>query len=151
MSLKDSIEQDLKAALLSKDSLRVDTLRGMKNALLYAEVGQGKERRTLSETDEITILTKEAKKRQESADLYQQANETTRAKKELAEKVIIEGYLPRSLSEAEINQLVNRALEQFKDEQPLKLGLVIAYVRQSANGIVDGATVARLVKEKLPQ
>lgn len=151
MSLKDSIEQDLKAALLSKDSLKVDTLRGMKNALLYAEVGQGHDRKNLSENEAINVLIKEAKKRQESADLYQQANELTRAKKELDEKNIIEQYLPKSLSEPEIIRLIDQALQQFKDEPKPNLGQIIAYVRQSADGIVDGATVARLAKEKLQQ
>jgi hypothetical protein len=149
MSLKDSIERDLKAALLSKELLKVDTLRSLKNVLLYAEVGQGQERKTLSEADEIIILTKEAKKRQESADLYQQANELIRAKKELDEKKIIEQYLPKMISEAEIIQLLDRALERFKNEQTPSLGQLIAYVRQSTDGIVDGATVARLAKVKL--
>jgi uncharacterized protein YqeY len=151
MSLKDSIEQDLKAALLNKNSLRVETLRSMKNALLYAEVGQGKERKTLSDTEMIETLSKEAKRRQESADLYQQAYETERAQKELTEKAIIEEYLPKSLSEAEISQLIDQALEHFGDNKPQQIGPMIAYVRQSANGIVDGATVARLVKGKLEQ
>ena len=149
MSLVDSIEQDLKAALLSKDAIQVDTLRSMKNALLYAEVGQGKERNSLSETDKIEVLIKESKKRQESADLYQQANESTRTQKELAEKAIIEKYLPKRLSEAEIEQLIDKALEQFGTDSQQSIGQVIAAVRQLADGIVDGATVARLVKEKL--
>ncbi|HUD07659.1 MAG TPA: GatB/YqeY domain-containing protein [Candidatus Saccharimonadales bacterium] len=149
MLLVDSIEQDLKAALLSKDAVRVETLRSMKNALLYAEVGQGKERKSLSETEKIEVLIKESKKRQESADLYQQANESTRTQKELAEKAIIEKYLPKRLSEAEIEQLIDKALEQFGTDSQQSIGQVIAAVRQLADGIVDGATVARLVKEKL--
>ncbi len=148
MSLKDSIDQDLKAALLSKDLLRVDTLRGLKSALLYAEVSQG-QRRTLDEPEMIGVLSKEAKKRQESADIYTQANETARAKKELDEKAIIDKYLPKSLSETEISQLIDQALEHFGSAQPPQMGQVIAHVRQSAKGLVDGATVARLVKEKL--
>lgn len=151
MSLIDSIDKDLKAALLGKNSLRVDTLRSIKNALLYAEVGQAKERKTLSEAEMIEILIKETKKRQESADLYQQARETTRADKELAEKAIIEEYLPPRLSEAAIDRLINEAIKHFGKDKLLSIGQIIGFVRQSANGIVDGATVARLVKEKLSQ
>jgi len=117
--------------------------------LLYAEVGQGHERKDLSEEEVISVLVKEAKKRQESADLYQQVNELDRAKKELDEKNIIEQYLPKRLSDPEINQLIDRALQQFKEDREPNLGQIIAYVRQSADGIVDGATVARLAKEKL--
>jgi len=151
MLLVDSIEQDLKAALLSKDAIQVDTLRSMKNALFYAEVGQGKERNSLSEADKIEVLIKESKKRQESADLYQQANESTRAQKELTEKAIIEKYLPKRLSEAEIEQLIDKALKQPDTTSQQSIGQIIATVRQSADGIVDGATVARLVKDKLQQ
>jgi uncharacterized protein YqeY len=151
MSLVDSIEQDLKAALLSKDAIRVDTLRSMKNALLYAEVGQGGERKSLSEAEKIEVLIKESKKRQESADLYQQANESSRAQKELDEKAIIEKYLPKRLSEAEIKQLIDKVVEQSDTDNQQSIGQLIASVRQSADGIVDGATVARLAKEKLQQ
>jgi hypothetical protein len=151
MSLVDSIEQDLKTALLGRDILRIETLRSMKNALLYAEVGQGKERNSLSEADQIEVLVKESKKRQESADLYRQAHELARAEKELAEKAVIEEYLPKRLSESEIEQLIDKVLKQPVVDNQRSIGQIISSVRQSADGIVDGEAVARLVKEKLQE
>src|SRR5215469_9173473 len=110
--LRQQIEQDLKTALLAGDKERALTLRSLKSAILYVEVAKGARETGLPEDELIAILSKEAKKRQESADLYKQGGSEDRAAKELAEKTIIEGYLPKQLSDDELLALVDKAIAQ---------------------------------------
>jgi uncharacterized protein YqeY len=149
MNLKSRIEQDLKTALLEGDKLRVSTLRTVKNAILYIEVEKGARDKGLDDQTIVSILNKEAKKRQESVDLYKKAGEEARAEQELKEKAIIESYLPPALSEAQINELVDIVLGEIDKHSPQAMGVAIAQVKERSNGAADGATIARLVKDKL--
>src|SRR6185369_11783185 len=97
--LKVRIDQDLKTALLAGDKTLATTLRGLKSAILYVEVAKGVRDEGLSDEEIVTLLAKEAKKRQESADLYVQGGSQERADAELAEKKAIEVYLPQQLSD----------------------------------------------------
>src|ERR671929_50955 len=99
MSLKERIDQDLKQAMLAGDKTLVTTLRGLKSAILYAEVAKGSRDKGLSDEEVVEILTKEAKKRQESADMYSQGGSAEKAEAELTEKTVIEKYLPAQLSD----------------------------------------------------
>src|SRR5581483_2528093 len=105
MSIKGAIEADLKQAMLAGDKTLVETLRGLKSAIQYAEVAAGTRG---SDDDQAVqaVLAKEAKKRQESADLYQQGGNNEKAQVELAEKAVIEKYLPEQMSEAAIAAIV---------------------------------------------
>src|SRR5580658_6667691 len=98
-SIEERIEKDLKTALLSGDELRVTTLRGLKSTLLNAKVATGKRSTGLSDDEVTSLLVKEAKKCRESANLYRQGGDNNRAERELAEKNVIETYLPAQLSE----------------------------------------------------
>src|ERR1700752_3547961 len=100
--LEQRLEQDIKTALLAGDKSRALTLRGLKAALLNVKVATGKRESGLTDAEVLPILSKEAKKRQESADLYQQGGNQEKAEAELTEKAIIEEYLPAQLSEAEL-------------------------------------------------
>lgn len=147
--LEARIEQDLKTALLSKDSIRVTTLRGLKSALLNLKVDTGKRESGLSDDEVIVVLSKEAKKRQESADLYRQGGNQDRADAELTEKAIIEIYLPRQLTEFEVESVVDEVLKSNEPLNKSKMGKIIAEVKNLTKGSADGATIARLVKVKL--
>lgn len=148
MTIKQKIDQDLKAALLAGEKDRATTLRGIKSSILNQEIATGKRDSGLSDKDAIELLSKEAKKRQESADLYKQAGESVRQNKELEEKAIIKEYLPEELSEEAIKKLIDRAIDQFGEVTPQTTGKVIGFVRQHADGPIDGAKVAKLVQEK---
>ncbi len=87
--LKQRLNDEVKAAMLAKDSARLECLRGLKSVILYAEVASGKRDEGLDDEEIITLFAKEAKKRQESADLYRQGGSAEREAKELAEKLII--------------------------------------------------------------
>ncbi|HSX08078.1 MAG TPA: GatB/YqeY domain-containing protein [Candidatus Saccharimonadales bacterium] len=147
--LKQQIEQDLKTALLAGDKDRATVLRGLKSVILYAEVAKGVRAEGLGDEEILPLLAKEAKKRQESADLYEKGGSPERAAAELAEKAIIEGYLPKQLTEEELTQVIDEVLADFESPTPQAMGQVIAAVKQRVASTADGAMIARLVKEKL--
>jgi hypothetical protein len=147
--LEEKIEQDIKTALLAGDAKRVSTLRQVKSALLNLKVATGKRESGLGDDEVITILAKEAKMRQESANLYVQGGNKEMADKELEEKVLIESYLPAQLSEDEIILLIDKAIEETGANSIQAMGQVISKVRQTAGPAADGAMIARIVKDKL--
>lgn len=147
--LEDKIEQDIKAALLAKDAERVSVLRGLKSALLNVKVAEGKRESGLKDDEVQVVLAKEAKKRQESADLYKQGGDESRAQAELTEKAIIEAYLPKPPSEDELAELVDQAITATGATDQKDMGRVIGMVRSKAGAGADGAAIARLTKEKL--
>lgn len=149
MKLEEKLEQDIKKALLAGDSERATTLRTLKSTLLNMKVAEGKRDSGLSDEEVIKAFSKEAKKRQESADMYVQGNAQEKADKELAEKAIIEEYLPKQLSEIEIVSIVDEAIKETGAESQRDMGKVIAAVRTKTAGAADGSTIARLTKEKL--
>lgn len=147
--LKQQIDQDLKAALLGGNKELVTTLRGLKSVILYAEVAQGLREQGLPDDQIVVLLTKEAKKRQESADLYTQGGSAEKAAAELAEKKVIECYLPQQLSDEDVQELVDQAVKELDASSLQQMGQVIAKVKEKAGAQADGARIARLVKERL--
>lgn len=149
MRLKEQIDADLKAAMLAGDKEKATTIRGIKSAILNAEIAANKRDAGLDDTEVINVLQKEAKKRQESADLYRQGGNEERAEAELSEQAIIDQYLPAKLSEAEVAQLVDQAIQELGANNPQAMGQVIGKVKAETKGAADGALIAKVVKEKL--
>jgi uncharacterized protein YqeY len=147
--LEQQLEQDIKAALLARDQVKATTLRGLKATLLNVKVAEGKRDSGLSDDEVITVLAKEAKKRQESADLYKQGGNQAKAEAELTEKAVIEAYLPAQLSEDEISKLIDEAIAQTGASGPQGMGQVIGQVKAKTGASADGSVIARLAKEKL--
>lgn len=149
MNLEQQIEQDVKTALLGGDKVQAETLRGLRAALLSVKVEQGKRETGLNDDEVIAVLSKEAKKRQESADLYVQGGNQEKADVELAEKALIEKYLPAQLSEDEITKLVDEAIASTGASGPQAMGQVIGAVKAKTGASADGAVIARIAKERL--
>ena len=147
--LKDRIDQDLKKALLAGDKVLVTTLRGLKSVILYAEVAKGAREQGLSDDEIVALLAKEAKKRQESADLYRQGGNSERVEAELAEKKVIESYLPQQLSDEELGAAIDAAIAELVASGPQAMGQVIGAVKQKVGGQADGSRIAHMVKERL--
>jgi uncharacterized protein YqeY len=145
--LEKQLEDDLKAAMLSGDTARVETLRTLKSVILNKKVADGTRDMAMSNDDVITLLSKESKKRQESADLYVQGGRQELADKELAEKAIIDSYLPERLSEEELGKLVDQAVSSLDGDA--NMGQIIGQVKAKAGAGADGALIAKLVKERL--
>jgi uncharacterized protein YqeY len=144
--IEQRLDQDLKSAMLARESFTVTTLRGLKSTLLNVKVANGTRDQAMPDSEVIALFSKEAKKRQEAASMYMQGGSMERADAELAEKAIIEAYLPAQLSEREVAAIIEATIA---DEPAAALGQVISIVRQKTNGAADGAVIARLVKEKL--
>lgn len=147
--LKQQLEQDIKSALLAGDKDRVTTLRGLKSVILYAEVASGSRAEGLADDEILALFAKESKKRQESADLYVKGGNTAKATAELAEKEIIEGYLPKQLTDEELVPIVDESITSTGATSMQHMGQVIALVKQKTEGRADGARIAQLVKERL--
>ena len=149
--LEQRLEQEIKAALLAGDSASVTTLRGLKATLLNIKVAEGTREAAMSDDQIIAIFSKEAKKRQESADLYIQGGNQTLADNELREKALIETYLPAQLDEAAIAAVVDAVIAELGATGMQNMGQVIGAVKTKTAGSADGGVIARLVKEKLAQ
>lgn len=147
--LEDKINQDLKAALLGGDKVLATTLRGLKSSLLYAKIAGNSRDQQMPDEAIIAVLQKEAKKRQESADLYRQGGNNEHADAELQEKTVIERYLPARLSDQEIEKLVDEAIAAAGGPGKAAMGAVIGQVKQRSAGAADGGVVARIVRERL--
>ena len=149
MSISEEIDKDLKQAMLAGDKTLTTTLRGLKSVILYEEVAKGIRDTGLDDEAVTTLLSKEAKKRQESADLYKQGGNQEKADAELAEKKVIEKYLPAQLSDEEIIAIIDETISSAGATSMQQMGQVIGIVKGKAGAAADGAKIAQLVKEKL--
>lgn len=148
-SLEDRLQQDIKTALLAGDQSRATTLRGLHATLLDVKIKEGKRETGLTDEEILKVFAKESKKRQESADMYKQGGSEDRAQSELAEKAIIDDYLPEQMSEFDIQKLIDEAISVTGASSMADMGKVIGQVKSKAGSAADGAVIARLVKEKL--
>lgn len=151
MSIKEQIDQDLKTAMLAGEKDLVTTLRGLKSVILYAEVASGDREAGLTDDQIIDAFSKEAKKRQESSELYTKGGNDERAAAELVEKTIIEKYLPAQLGDAELASIIDAVITETGAPGPQAMGQVIGGVKAKTKGAADGAKIAQLVKERLSQ
>lgn len=151
--MEDKINQDLKQAMLAKETLKVTVLRSIKSAFTYAKVAPGGAGQDAAMTDDdvMAILAKEAKKRQESADSYIKAGSTERAEAELAEKAIIEAYLPAKLTTEELASVVDEVVSGVGEVSPQAMGQVIGQVKARVGTAADGGDIAQAVKARLQQ
>lgn len=150
MGLRQQINDDVKAAMIAGDTLKVETLRGLKSVILYADVAtKTRDSGGIDDSAIEALLFKEVKKRQESAALYQQGGSPERADKELAEKAIIDSYLPQQLSDEELGKLVEAAIASTGAATVQDTGKVIGAVKAAAGNGADGSRIARMVQERL--
>ncbi len=148
MALKEKLQNDLTEAMRARDEVRSSTIRMVLTAIKNEEVS-GKEARDLSDAEVITVLSREAKKRREAAEAFEQAGAKDRADNEKAEGVIIAGYLPEQLSEAELKEMIASAIKETGATGPQQMGLVMKSLQPKIAGRADGGTVSALVKAAL--
>jgi uncharacterized protein YqeY len=148
MALKEKLQNDLTEAMRARDEVRCSTIRMVLTAIKNEEVS-GKEARDLSDAEVITVLSREAKRRREAAEAFEQAGAKDRADIEKAEGVIIAGYLLEQLSEAEIKELIASAIKETGATGPQQMGLVMKSIQPRIVGRADGGTVSSLVKAAL--
>ena len=148
MSLKEKLQSDLTDSMRNRDEIRSSTLRMILTSIKNEEVS-GKEARELTDSELITVLSREAKKRREAAEAFDQAGAKDRADTERAEGSIIAEYLPKQLSEDEIRGLISLAIRETGASSPSQMGLVMKSLQPKIAGKADGALVSSLVKAAL--
>lgn len=147
-ALKDQLQSDLTASIKARDELRSSTLRMALAAITNEEVA-GKEARQLSDDDVIVVLTREAKKRREAADAYDEANRPELAARERDELAVLTTYLPEPLSEDELTAIIAAAVAESGASGPGGIGAVMKIVQPQVKGRADGGQVAALVRAAL--
>ena len=148
MSIKETLKTDLNAAIKSRNSVVAETIRMVLTAITSEEVA-GKEKKELTDAEVITVLTREAKKRREAAEAFEQGGRADRAAAERAEGEVIASYLPAQLSEAEIKNLIAETIAAVGATGPADMGKVMGGLKAKVAGKADGALVSSLVKEAL--
>ncbi|MEB3273412.1 MAG: GatB/YqeY domain-containing protein [Prochlorothrix sp.] len=150
MSLKDRIGEEIKAAMKAKDKIRLETVRGIKKVILEKESEiRAKGREELTEEEELAIVMQLAKQRRDSIDQYEKANRPELAEKEAQELAILEEYLPKQLSEAEVRSVVQEIVAAVGATSPKEMGKVMGPVMAKLKGQADGKLVQSIVKECL--
>lgn len=148
MGLKETLQGDLTEAIRARDELKSGTIRMILTAITMEEVS-GREARTLSDFEIITVLSRESKKRKEAAEAYADAGRVDRAEREKAEGEIIALYLPTQLSLEEIKQMITDAISETGAVGPAGMGQVMKIISPKIAGKADGGTVSGLVKAAL--
>ena len=146
--LKQKLQSDLNDAIKSRNTVVAETVRMLLAAITNEEVA-GKEKKELSDAEVITVLTREAKKRREAAEAFEQGGRADKAAAERAEGEVIATYLPAQLSEAELNQLITETITAVGASGPSDMGKVMGALKVKVAGKADGATVSNLVKVAL--
>jgi uncharacterized protein YqeY len=149
MSLKNRIDVDIKTAMKAKEKERLMTLRSIKSAILLAETEKGASADGLTEEAELKLLTKAAKQRKESAEIYVNENRQELADKELFEFTVIATYLPQQLSEAEVALEIEKIIAQLGATSPQDMGKVMGVATKQLAGRADGKLIATIVKSNL--
>ena len=149
MTLKERIQNDMKAALLGGNRFEGEVLRNLKAAVLNEEVNSGRRDEGLADSEVETLIAREVKKRKESIALYEQNDRADLAENEQNEINVLQVYLPEALSEEDIRAMVQAAITETGASSPAQMGQVISAVKAKAGTAGDGALIARITKEEL--
>ena len=148
MSIKEQLKKDLTEAIRGRDEITSGTSRMVLTAITNEEVA-GKEARVLSDEEVITVLSREAKKRREAAEAFENAGRADKSALEKSEGEVIAKYLPAQLSEADIAAIIAEAIASTGAQGPGDMGKVMGAVKPKIAGKADGGLVSALVKAAL--
>lgn len=148
MSLESKVMEHLKDAMRAKDEVALRTLRAIKAAILVEQTASGA-KETLTEADELKLLTKMAKQRKDSLDIFTQQNRADLAAKEAEEITVINKFLPAQLSAEELEAEVKAIIDQVGASSLADLGKVMGMANKALAGKADGKAVADTVKRLL--
>ncbi len=147
MSLEQKVMEKLKDAMRAKDEAALRTLRAIKSAILLEKTsGSNKE---LTEADEMKMLQKLQKQRKESLEVYEQQNREDLAAKEREELEVIEEFLPKQMTEEELETELKKIIEQTGASSPADMGKVMGVASKAFAGRADGKAISQKVKELL--
>lgn len=145
-SLTEKISADTKEAMKARERGRVNALRMVSSALSNEQINLGHE---LSEDEEIAVLRRQLKQREESAEAYREAGRAEQADSETAEAAVIRGYLPEPMSGEELEQVAGRAIEETGASGMKDMGNVMGRAKELAGNRADGKALSDAVRERL--
>lgn len=148
MGLKERLRGDLTEAIRNRDELTSGTIRMVLTAITNEEVS-GKSARELTEAEIITVLSREAKKRREAAEAFDAGDRAAMAALERSESEVIARYLPEQLSDAQLKEMIAKAIVETGASGPAGMGLVMKVIAPQIAGKADGGTVSAAVKAAL--
>jgi uncharacterized protein YqeY len=146
MALREKLDEDLKSAMRAKDSLRMNTVRGLKSAIKYREIELMK---PLDDAGILGVVATEIKRRRDSVDQYRAGNRPDLADKEEAEIKILQEFLPQQLTPAEVEAKVAEVIARVGAQGPKDMGAVMKALLPEVQGRADGKVVSELVKQRL--
>lgn len=148
MNYFDTVSEDIKKAMLAKDKVTLDALRGIKKEFLEAKTAKGSDGE-LHDDQALKILQKMVKQRKESADMYVAAGRPELAEKEMMEVAVIEKYLPAQMSAEELESAVKGIVERVWAKSPQEMGKVMGVASKELSGKAEGKQIAEMVKKVL--
>ena len=148
MNLFDTVSADIKAAMLARDKVRLEALRGVKKEFLEAKTAKGGDGE-LADDAAMKILVKMVKQRKESAAIYVEQNRPELAEEELAQAAVIESYLPKQMSEEELTAALKAIIEKVGATSAKDMGKVMGTATKQLAGKADGKAISATVRELL--
>ncbi|WP_165025524.1 GatB/YqeY domain-containing protein [Dysgonomonas sp. ZJ279] len=148
MNLFDQVSEDIKDAMRAKDKISLEALRGIKKEFLEAKTAKGANDE-LSDEAAIQIIQKMAKQRRDSAEIYNEQSRPELAEKELAELVVLEKYLPKQLSQDELDAKITEIIAQTGASSPADMGKVMGVATKALAGVAAGKMISETVKKLL--
>lgn len=148
MNLFDKVSGDIKTAMLARDKVRLEALRGIKKEFLEAKTAKGGDGE-LSDDSALKILAKMVKQRKESASIYTEQNREDLAGEELAQAAIIEEYLPKQLSEEELTAALKEIIARVGATSAKEIGKVMGTATKELAGKAEGKAISAKVRELL--
>ncbi|CAN5281808.1 GatB/YqeY domain-containing protein [soil metagenome] len=149
-TLSERITDDMKVAMRAKDSSALAVLRGLKSAFKYAAIEKkGGADAELSETEALSVVRKQIKQRQDSAESFRSAGRDDLLQVELAEIAVLESYLPQALTDAEVEALVDRVIADQGATSRKDMGPVMKTLQDEAAGRADNKVLSGLVMKRL--
>jgi uncharacterized protein YqeY len=140
------IKEEIIKALKAHEMVRLDTLRLLSSALDYEKIDKMRE---LTEEEELTIIRRELKKRNEAAEIFGNAGDVQRQEKELSEAKVLEGLLPPQMGETEVNEIITQVINEMGSSDRSQMGKIIGEVVKRTKGQADGKKIAELVGKAL--
>ena len=148
MNLLDQISEDIKKAMLARDKVRLEALRGVKKEFLEAKTAKGANGE-LTDENATKIMVKMVKQRKESARIYEENNRPELAENELSEAAVIEEYLPKQLSAEELEAELKAIIAETGATGPKEMGKVMGVATKRLAGRAEGKLISAKVKELL--
>ena len=148
MKIEEKINESIKNSMKEKNSLRLDSLRAIKSAILIEKTKSGSKDQ-IEESVVLKILQKMVKQRNDSAKIYLEQNRKELADVEVSQANIISEFLPTQLSESELSEIIDKVIEEVGAESMKDMGKVISKVNERVSGQAEGRVIAEIVKKKL--